>query len=93
MHCLVTLWDGGGTVPAETGAVRRLVARGHTVTALGDPTPRSSPSAASPAPETYLPWVRRRLHWTAGDKLGITVDSGTAGCRPGPPGRRSGVRG
>jgi MGT family glycosyltransferase len=38
MHYLVTLWDGGGTVPVETGVVRRLVRRGHTVTVLGDPT-------------------------------------------------------
>ena len=38
MHVLVTLWDGGGTVPVEAGVVRRLVARGHTVTALADPT-------------------------------------------------------
>jgi MGT family glycosyltransferase len=38
MHYLAALWDGGGTVPVEMGVVRRLVARGHTVTVLGDPT-------------------------------------------------------
>jgi UDP:flavonoid glycosyltransferase YjiC (YdhE family) len=38
MHFLVTLWDGGGTVPVEIGLVRRLAARGHTVTVLADPT-------------------------------------------------------
>ena len=38
MHHLAALWDGGGTVPVELGVVRRLIARGHTVTVLGDPT-------------------------------------------------------
>lgn len=38
MHVLVTLWDGGGTVPVEAGVVRRLVQRGHSVTVLADPT-------------------------------------------------------
>ncbi len=38
MHALVTLWDGGGTVPVEMGVVRRLIARGHTATVLADPT-------------------------------------------------------
>jgi MGT family glycosyltransferase len=36
MHYLFALWDGGGTVPPELSVVRRLVARGHTVTALAD---------------------------------------------------------
>jgi UDP:flavonoid glycosyltransferase YjiC (YdhE family) len=38
MHHLAALWDGGGTVPVELGVVRRLLARGSTVTVLGDPT-------------------------------------------------------
>lgn len=38
MHHLAALWDGGGTVPVELGVVRRLTARGHTVTVLADPT-------------------------------------------------------
>lgn len=33
---LFALVDGGGTVPAELGAVRRLVQRGHDVQVLGD---------------------------------------------------------
>jgi MGT family glycosyltransferase len=55
MHYLVALWDGGGTVPVEIGVVRRLVARGHTVTVLADP------SIAADAADTgaeYRSWVR-----------------------------------
>ena len=33
---LVCLVDGGGTVPPELGAVRRLVDRGHDVTVLAE---------------------------------------------------------
>ncbi|HEX2574696.1 MAG TPA: glycosyltransferase, partial [Aquihabitans sp.] len=33
---LAALADGGGTVPPELGAVRRLVERGHRVTVLGE---------------------------------------------------------
>lgn len=46
MHYLVTLWDGGGTVPAEIGVARRLVQRGHTVTVLADPTVEAAATAA-----------------------------------------------
>lgn len=45
MHYLVTLWDGGGTVPAEIGVARRLVQRGHTVTVLADPTVEADATA------------------------------------------------
>ena len=55
MHVLVTLWDGGGTVPVEAGVVRRLVARGHTVTALADPTLQRELVAAG---ATFRPWQR-----------------------------------
>jgi hypothetical protein len=32
------MWDSGGTVPPELGVPRRLIARGHVVRVLGDPT-------------------------------------------------------
>ncbi len=48
MHYLVTLWDGGGTVPAEIGVARRLVQRGHTVTVLVDPTVEADAKAPAP---------------------------------------------
>lgn len=38
MHYLLATWDGSGTVPVDFGIARRLAARGHTVTVLGDPT-------------------------------------------------------
>lgn len=38
MHYRFAVWDGGGTVPPELGVARRLVARGHAVSVLGDPT-------------------------------------------------------
>jgi MGT family glycosyltransferase len=36
LHYLVALVDGGGTVPPELGAVRRLVERGHDVIVLAE---------------------------------------------------------
>lgn len=35
---LFAIWDGGGNVPPALGLARRLVARGHRVRVLGDPT-------------------------------------------------------
>ncbi|GAA3167859.1 glycosyltransferase [Blastococcus jejuensis] len=55
MHVLVTLWDGGGTVPAEIGVARRLVARGHSVTVLGDPTIEPDARAVGAA---FRSWTR-----------------------------------
>jgi MGT family glycosyltransferase len=55
MHYLVALWDGGGTVPAEIGVVRRLVARGHGVTVLGDPTLAPEVEAAG---ADFRSWTR-----------------------------------
>ena len=55
MHHLVALWDGGGTVPVELGVVRRLLARGHTATVLGDPT--IAADVADTGAE-FRPWVR-----------------------------------
>ncbi|MFD2091401.1 nucleotide disphospho-sugar-binding domain-containing protein [Blastococcus deserti] len=55
MQYLVALWDGGGTVPVEVGVVRRLVARGHRVTVLGDPT--LAPDVAAAGAE-FRSWTR-----------------------------------
>jgi UDP:flavonoid glycosyltransferase YjiC (YdhE family) len=46
VHVLAALWDGGGTVPAEVGVVRRLVAGGHSVTVVADPTVEADVTAA-----------------------------------------------
>ncbi len=54
MRLLVALWDGGGTVPVELGAVRRLVGHGHAVTVLGDPTLAHGATALG---ATFRPWT------------------------------------
>src|SRR5512143_2578156 len=35
---LFAMWEGGGTGPPELAVASRLVARGHEVTVLGDPS-------------------------------------------------------
>jgi MGT family glycosyltransferase len=40
MKFLFALWDGGGAVPPELGVARRLIARGHDVRVIADPTLR-----------------------------------------------------
>lgn len=43
---LLVLWDGGGVVPPLLGVARRLIARGHAVRVLGDPTVEDEARAA-----------------------------------------------
>lgn len=50
---LFALVDGGGTVPPELGAVRRLVERGHRVTVLAEESMAEDVAATGAA---YLPW-------------------------------------
>ena len=52
---LLAMWDGGGNVPPELGVARRLVARGHAVHVLGDPTIGRASEAAGC---TFSPWTR-----------------------------------
>lgn len=52
---LLTMWDGGGTVPPELGVARRLVEHGHAVHILGDPTLGSGAAAAGC---TFSAWQR-----------------------------------
>jgi MGT family glycosyltransferase len=61
---LFAMWEGGGNVPPELGVARRLVARGHEVHVLGDPT--IGPSATG-AGCTFSPW-RLAPHRTALDR-------------------------
>jgi hypothetical protein len=35
---LLTMWEGGGTIPPQLGVAHRLLERGHLVHVLGDPT-------------------------------------------------------
>ena len=52
---LMTLWDGGGNVPPELGVARRLIARGHEVHVLADPTVAPTAEAAGCS---FSSWVR-----------------------------------
>ena len=60
---LLTLWEGGGNVPPELGVAARLIARGHDVHVLADPT---IGPAAMAAGCTFSPW-RRAPHRTSLD--------------------------
>src|SRR3954470_4273059 len=51
---LFALVDGGGTVPPELGAVRRLVDRGHLVTVLGEDSMRTDVEVTG---ADFRPWV------------------------------------
>src|ERR1051326_3507338 len=52
---LFTHWEGGGNTPPMLSLVRRLVARGHAVRALGDPCNRAEVEAAG---ASFSPWSR-----------------------------------
>lgn len=43
---LLCMWEGGGTVPPELGLARELIARGHEVHVLADPTIEAEALAA-----------------------------------------------
>ena len=60
---LISTWEGGGNVPPELGVARRLVAHGHQVHVLADPT---IGAAAQAAGCTFSPW-RRGPHRTTLD--------------------------
>ena len=53
MHYLLATWDGAGTAPIDFGIARRLVARGHTVTVIGDPTLEAE---AARSDAEFVPW-------------------------------------
>ena len=52
---LFAMWEGGGNVPPLLGVARRLIARGHQVTVLGDPTIQDE---AERFECRFLPWRR-----------------------------------
>jgi MGT family glycosyltransferase len=60
---LMPMWEGGGTLPPELGVARRLIARGHAVHVLGDPTISDQARAAGCS---FSPW-RRAPHRTSLD--------------------------
>ena len=54
-YYLFALVDGGGTVPPELGAARRLVTRGHRVQVLAEDSMRDEVVGTG---AVFLPWVR-----------------------------------
>lgn len=64
-HFLFAMWEGGGNVPPLLGVARALIARGHQVTVLGDPTIHEE---AERAGCRFTPW-RTAPHRTA-----LTID-------------------
>jgi UDP:flavonoid glycosyltransferase YjiC (YdhE family) len=60
-HYLFVTWDGAGSVPPEISVARDLVARGHRVTMLGDPTIRTEAEAVG---AEFRPW-REAPHITS----------------------------
>jgi MGT family glycosyltransferase len=54
LRYLLVTWDGGGNVPPELGLARRLIARGHAVHVLGDPTLEADVVAAGCS---FGPWM------------------------------------
>ena len=52
---LMAMWEGGGNIPPELGVARRLIARGHQVHVLGDPTIKGAAEAVGC---TFSPWRR-----------------------------------
>lgn len=61
---LLTMWEGGGTIPPQLGVAKRLLERGHQVHVLGDPTIRAR---ALDAGCSFSPW-RRAPHRTSLDR-------------------------
>jgi len=64
LRFLMTTWDGGGNAPPEFGVARRLVARGHQVHVLADPTLARDAEAAGCS---FSSWTRAP-HRTTLDK-------------------------
>jgi MGT family glycosyltransferase len=60
---LISMWEGGGNVPPELGVARRLLARGHVVQVLADPTIKDAAQALGCS---LSPW-RRGPHHTSLD--------------------------
>lgn len=61
---VLALWDGGGVVPPIMEVARRLVARGHVVRVIADPTIEAEALAAGCE---FGPWVRAP-HRTSRDR-------------------------
>ena len=66
---LLVTWDGGGNLPPELAVCRKLIARGHSVRVLGDPTLESE---ARDAGCEFTPWTTAP-HRTTRDRSGDLI--------------------
>jgi MGT family glycosyltransferase len=66
---LLVTWDGGGNIPPELCLARKLIARGHRVRVLGDPTLEDEARAVGAA---FSPWVTAP-HRTTRDRSGDLI--------------------
>src|SRR3954468_24771060 len=66
---LLVTWDGGGNVPPELSIARKLIARGHQVRVLADPTVEPEARAAGCA---FSPWTTAP-HRTTRDRSGDLI--------------------
>src|SRR4051794_5075884 len=66
---LLVTWDGGGNVPPELSIARKLIARGHQVRVLADPTVEPEARAAGC---TFSPWTTAP-HRTTRDRSGDLI--------------------
>jgi len=60
MKYLLAVWDGGGATPPNLGIARLLVARGHEVVVLGDPTLAEAIAATGASHRTWPTAPQRR---------------------------------
>lgn len=51
----MAVWEGGGTLPPEMEIARKLIARGHSVRVIGDPTVETMALASGCG---FTPWVQ-----------------------------------
>ena len=94
-HFLMSIIDGGGTVPPAMGLGRELVRRGHTVTVQSDPTVAASARAAGC---DFIPWRAAPHVDSVAEQTALLheIESGSplhaVGGDSGPGPRRSGGR-
>jgi MGT family glycosyltransferase len=69
MDVLLAVWEGGGTIPPEMSIAARLVARGHHVRVLGDPTVAQAATAAGAEHVAWTTAPRRTSMDPADDLL------------------------
>jgi len=68
---LMTVWEGGGNIPPQMAIARKLLARGHQVRVLGDPTVEPSVRAVG---AEFSAWTRAPHRKNLDPSTDILVD-------------------